>query len=408
VRPRQTSRFTLGAVLALLVLGLIEGLAWAITPLAEQSLDTRIWRTPRIFAEQSEMIRRLTDASRPSHLELHPVLGWRYAPDHRDAGQGLNSMALRSNREYAVLPPPGVLRIAAFGDSFVYGNEVINDHAWPALLEAENPHLEVLNYGVGGYGLDQAFLRYLIEGDSLAPHVVLMGFTEDDLRRLVNVYRRFISDREPALFKPRYRLQADGTISLLPNPVADAAAYERYLRDPRAVRELGRHDQWYAPAVFDNPLYDYSALVRLLSVLGTRVHDRHFAAERLWKGGVFNPASEAFRIQVALLEQFADTVRAAGRSPLVVFLPSRASVERSLAGGRLLYEPLAAALRSAGVEYLDAADAFREAVAAGGPHRWFAPGGHYSEEGNRVVAAWLARRLNGRKDELLAQHSPTS
>jgi len=70
-------------------------------------------------------------------------------------------------------------------------------------LEARTDALNVLNYGIGGYGFDQAFLRFQREGIALRPDVVLIGFAPDDLGRLVNVYRRFISSRELPLAKPR-------------------------------------------------------------------------------------------------------------------------------------------------------------------------------------------------------------
>ena len=89
-------------------------------------------------------------------------------------------------------PRRGLCVSLLFGDSFVYGNEVSDDDAWCAVLEASSDALEVLNYGVGGYGLDQAFLRFQREGMALHPDVVLIGFTPDDLGRVVNVYRRFI------------------------------------------------------------------------------------------------------------------------------------------------------------------------------------------------------------------------
>src|SRR5207245_1342737 len=106
--------------------------------------------------------------------------------------------------------------------------------------------LELLNYGVGGYGTDQAYLRYLLDGADLAPQVVVMGFTTDELRRTVNVYRRFISTRDVVVsFKPRYLIDAQGRLSRLDAPLRERADYERLLADPRAIIRFGEHDAWY-------------------------------------------------------------------------------------------------------------------------------------------------------------------
>ena len=58
-------------------------------------------------------------------LDAH--LGWRPPPGFSNDREHVNAQGLRSTREYAPVPAPGVLRIAAFGDSFVYGAEVATE-----------------------------------------------------------------------------------------------------------------------------------------------------------------------------------------------------------------------------------------------------------------------------------------
>jgi lysophospholipase L1-like esterase len=56
---------------------------------------------------------------------------------------------------------PAKRRIAVVGDSFTFGLEVRYEDTWPYQLErALGPEFRVLNLGVDGYGVDQAFLRY--------------------------------------------------------------------------------------------------------------------------------------------------------------------------------------------------------------------------------------------------------
>ena len=61
----------------------------------------------------------------------------------------INGQGLRSTREYAPKAPPGILRVAVFGDSFVYGNEVSAADVWTTRLEGDRSEREVLNYGGG-------------------------------------------------------------------------------------------------------------------------------------------------------------------------------------------------------------------------------------------------------------------
>ena len=61
--------------------------------------------------------------------------------------------------------PDGSLRLACFGDSFTFGDEVQDAWCYPAMLEQRNPGLEALNYGVGAYGTDQALLQIHLQGE---------------------------------------------------------------------------------------------------------------------------------------------------------------------------------------------------------------------------------------------------
>jgi len=388
--PRRSGFRVWGLVAALAA---VEGGARLALRLTASRLGEPIRTTQDIFREQSDRLRALLLPDTTRLLALDPVLGWRYRAGHRDPVNQINAQGLRSGRAYSPVPAAGVVRVAVFGDSFVYGNEVSNDDAWPAQIERRYPGIEVLNYGVGGYGVDQAYLRFLLEGARLAPRVVVIGFVPDDLGRVVNVYRRFRSNREIPLVKPRYVLDGRGRLALLPVPLRTPADYARILAVPRRAIELGAHDQWYEPAVYEDPLYDRSGAVRLATEVWIRARRRYFGRERLVRDGTFNPAATAFRIQIALFRQFADSVRARGARPLVVLFPDAEAVRAARHGRRTLLASLGEALRAQGLAYLDLTEAFRAAPDGGNPGAWFMPGGHYSPAGNRLVAEWLGRRL---------------
>jgi hypothetical protein len=263
--------------------------------------------------------------------------------------------------------------------------------------------LEVPNYGVGGYGADQALLRYRRDGSTLHPQIVVLGFTPDDLRRVVNVYRRFIDDREWPLAKPRFVLDDHGGLRLITSPLPKPADYEHLRAHPMYVRELGRHDAWYAPEIYENPLFDWSGAVRLASVIVVRLREHFVGKTRLLNGGVFNTETEAFRIQEAIFREFAAEVERNGARPLIVFLPDAGSLAAALAGRPTSYAPLATALRQAGIDYVDTAPAF---TAAPDHERWsgyFMAGGHYSPRGNAIVATALAPALRARVRSSVAQ-----
>jgi lysophospholipase L1-like esterase len=83
---------------------------------------------------------------------------------------------------------PGVLRIAAVGDSLTFGIGVDNDSTWPrvvertlaAVLEPQGLHCEVINFGVTGYSSNDE--AKLIEGRVLAfaPDLIVIGYYLND------------------------------------------------------------------------------------------------------------------------------------------------------------------------------------------------------------------------------------
>jgi len=242
----------------------------------------------------------------------------------------------------------------------------------------------------------------MMEGAALAPDIVLIGFTPVDLPRIVNVYRRFLSNLELPLVKPRFVLDSDGRLTLLSSPIKQVTDYSKYLQEPRRVTELGQDDYWYESAVYENPLYDLSATVRVLTTLWVRVRRRYLDSERLIEGDgllhavKFSTESPAFRIQTMLLEKFTADALAMGALPIVVILPDGESVAHASLGRQRIYDPLLDHLRKRAIAYIDLGDAFA-AEAQAAPHsRWFMPGGHYSGDGNRTIAAWLARQVEER------------
>jgi hypothetical protein len=95
-----------------------------------------------------------------AYVSFDRELGWVPTPggDHHDsrARYEHSQAGLRSPREYAANPPPGIKRLSAYGDSFTYCQAVSIGSCWTERLRRALPDTEVLNYGVPGYAADQA------------------------------------------------------------------------------------------------------------------------------------------------------------------------------------------------------------------------------------------------------------
>ena len=80
-------------------------------------------------------------------------------------------------RGFAVSDP-----ILAVGDFFTYGDEASDWETWPAQLEKLTGR-KVINGGVFGYGIDQAFLRARRLLSRYRFSTVIFGFIPDDIKR---------------------------------------------------------------------------------------------------------------------------------------------------------------------------------------------------------------------------------
>lgn len=213
-----------------------------------------------------------------------PTRGWSLSPDLRDVhcmptqpSKFLNTNAhgLRGRQEFAYARSPDRKRVAVFGDSFTFGEEVSDHETYSAYLAEQFPQAEIMNFGVRGYGYDQMLLYLKEEGVRYRPDVVVLAFNKLDLAR------DRLAFRDAA--KPRFVL-ANGQLQLENTPV------------PRPQDVM-------AAEPFRLKMLD------LISLIKTKTH------------GVEARRQESERLAVALLEEFDRTVRAIPARPVYFYMP---------------------------------------------------------------------------------------
>ena len=133
------------------------------------------------------------------------------------------------------------------GDSYTFCQDVNYEDSWGYHLERQfGGTAQVLNFGVPGYGIDQAYLRYLREVRTWRPDVVILAFISHDVLRTTMVYYAvsFPSSRLPGA-KPRFVLK-DDRLTLLNKPLP---SYETVVRT-QAVEGLPfvEYDKGYRPS----------------------------------------------------------------------------------------------------------------------------------------------------------------
>lgn len=350
--------------LLLLLLALLEATAW---------LGCRALTARGIFYQPQP------DADFAGYLkQRHPVLGW-------PAGDRFTPRRAPESERRAEQPA----LVSLYGESFTFGSEVSDDEAWGNRLAARLD-ARVDNFGVGGYGTDQALLRFQLNTNDRA-RVVVLGIVTENLMRNVNQYRDLLYASGGLGFKPRFILNATNGLALVPLFTPDAAEFPAFARGP------GRHlaHEFFTPE--GGRGVGAAAFPFTLSLArGTR----HFSAGPRWRGepwhaDFFQPdhPSRALPLTVAIAREFERTCHARGQTPLVLLLPTGRDLQHFRRHGRWLHAPLAEAL-GRDANWLDAGAAFAREVA---PERfetlYVTPSRHLNPAGNARLADLVAGRI---------------
>ena len=153
--------------------------------------------------------------------------GWVHAENPAGVYVRVNSDGLR-DREHSIAKLPGTLRIALLGDSLCEASEVPLESTFWSVLTSELAHcdraVEVINFGVSGYGTAQEWITLQTKVWKYQPDVVLLAFTNGDV---MDNYRPLSGQA----LSPYY-VRRDGAL-VADNSFRDLIRWER-LRDLRA------------------------------------------------------------------------------------------------------------------------------------------------------------------------------
>jgi hypothetical protein len=383
-RPSARRRAMFWTILVLLALGLIEGSAYAMCRIILASSGAFLLWHPDLDAARRNWIAGAAD--------VDDELGWP-APaaatrPPRDA------TGAKSNAEF---PEPSRACASAYGDSFIWGEDVLPADGWIEQL-SHRLGCRVANYGVSGYGTDQAYLRFRRTTADEAPLVLLGIFPENAIRN-VNQYRAFAGYAlHPGSLKGRFVLDAAGRLAWVPRSRLDAEGFVTLNRTPAAVLP----NEYLLPDTRDGPVtLRFPYTLTLLNVaLKPRVWAR-FAGRPSWSAfyAADHPAG-ALALTAAIAEAFAREAQRRGKKALVVMLPGASSFRGRAKHGSFEYASLTALLGAQGVEVFDPGPALLAELGDRSYCELYVRpqdcDGHYGVFGSTIVADVVAAELRRR------------
>jgi hypothetical protein len=301
-----------------------------------------------------------------------------------------NSDGIRGAIEYKIPKSNSKIRIAAVGDSFTHGHDVSDTDTWEYKLEGISSNIEVLNFGVGFYGLGQSYLKYKEKVKKYKPDVVLIGYYDDNLLRDVNRFRYFYAPQDPFIpTAPRFKVN-EGRLVLIPNPIQDRKDYLRIIMEEKDFLDsIGQDDFFYSRYNYSD-ISDYSLTIRLLKRVCRTVWRKSHETP-IYKNRVYNKQAEPYKVVTAIFDAFYAEVIADKAIPVILIFPSHKSIELYRKKQMRMYQPLLDYLDVKNMQYIDLLDGFNTFGANSDIADFFS--WHYTPYGNEIVAKTIKRKL---------------
>ena len=176
---------------------------------------------------------------------MDPELGWIRKPHSSGQEKGrngkktqftVNALGARSNPGYDDYAPA----ISLFGDSFAFGRQVNDDETWSHLV-SKQINLNILNFGVGNYGLDQAILRMQRELPKNPSQLAIIMVVPETICRIQTTWKHYSEYGNTLAFKPRFLLSGDQLV--YKKNLIDKK--EKYLKYADYLNEIKSNDYFY-------------------------------------------------------------------------------------------------------------------------------------------------------------------
>ena len=148
----------------------------------------------------------------------------------------INERGARLNPWHSGLPQA----ISCYGDSFAFCRQVNDDETWEWYL-SELTNANVLNFGVGNYGIDQALLRMKREYQKNRTKIVIMGVVPSTIVRILSVWKHYHKFGNIFGFTPRFKIE-NGKLVLVKN-IIDSE--EKFYHLNEYIDELRINDYFY-------------------------------------------------------------------------------------------------------------------------------------------------------------------
>ena len=135
--------------------------------------------------------------------------------------------------------------ISVFGDSFAFCRYVNDNETWQYNLSKKHK-TNILNFGVGNYGLDQAFLKYIKNRKKIKTSKVVFCVVPETIARVFSYWKHFREFNNIFAIKPLINLKKDKPSVISIPKLETQAVSENLLRfDAKFLKKVKKEDFFY-------------------------------------------------------------------------------------------------------------------------------------------------------------------
>jgi lysophospholipase L1-like esterase len=320
---------------------------------------------------------------------LSPQLGWPSATSF-----GKYDFDQSGSRIIPAFPDPDKFDscISIYGDSFIWGADVDNDNAWGNIF-SKKVNCRVANYGIGGYGTDQSYLRFKYNKQDHSK-IVIIGFSSDDIRRNVNQLRNLFVPSEQFGIKPRFIMTEENCLKLVPIPDLTKEDYQSLIKNPERYLP---HDYFVSEGLSGRLNLEFPYSVRILKLsrlLLFRIISGNPGYEEFYQP---DHESKALQVTTAIIENFYHEAKAKGKYPLVLLIPILPDIIKFKKTKIWVYQTLMDNLVKSNIEFLNVGQGIISSLNKRDPQSIYTQGGHFNKEGSELMANYVFEYLISQK-----------
>jgi len=166
-------------------------------------------------------------------------LGWVRKPNtnHDEKGKygtvkwTTNIRGARTNPEFETKNS----EISCYGDSFTFCRQVNDNETWPHYL-SNLKNSNIINFGVGNYGIDQSLLRIKKEFKKNKTNTVILAVVPDTISRIISIWKHYYEYGNTFGFKPRFTIK-NNELLLINNPIDKESKFNDYQNYLNKIRK---------------------------------------------------------------------------------------------------------------------------------------------------------------------------